>query len=154
MPNTIYLSITDRWKNSDEKSVYIPKHGWVQRMTGALVVNSQAVADWLITNGYCEYYSPNVSKPEEAVVERKAVVSGNVLELEPALNLLVATPEQQELILKLFNDSEPKEINNQIRLIPIKLAEELKAMRPLDWGIVQKSVSDKQLEALIKWTEK
>jgi hypothetical protein len=39
-------------------------------------------------------------------------------------------------------------------LIPIKLAEELKAMRPLDWSMIQKSVSDKQLEALIKWTEK
>jgi hypothetical protein len=154
MPKTFALSITDRWKNSDESTVYIPKYGWMQRVTGMLVVNSQFVADWLISNGYCEYYSPNVPKPEEAVVERKAVVSGNVLELEPALNLLIATPEQQELILKLFNESEPKEINNQIRLIPIKLAEELKAMRPLDWSMIQKSVSDKQLEALIKWTEK
>lgn len=154
MPKTLGLSITDRWKNSDETTVYIPNYGWVQRVTGMLVVNSQSVADWLISNGYCEYYSPNVPQAENPVVERKAVVSGNVLELEPALSILTATSEQQEIILKLLNDSEPKEINNQIRLIPIKLAEELKAMRPLDWSVVQRSLSDKQLEALIKWTGK
>ncbi len=171
--SSVSLVVTGKWR-SRPPMLIVPGHGVVIRPgTGGLVHTSyQYVATWLINNGYCRLLEPEKTpksspKPAEsaepkpveapAVVDRQLYLDENsnlqfIPPLEPAPRE-PALPIENVRLINFFMTAEVAEINGAISVITLKKAQELKQVEILQWSDVTRILSDRAIEAAIKWAQ-
>jgi hypothetical protein len=154
---SISLIVTNKWR-SRPPILIVPGHGIVRRpgIGGRLVVSYQVVANWLVSNGFCKLVEPGEPpepQPTEVpVIDRQLYITQDSnLEFIPPLTIDV--PIENVRLINFFMTAEPTEINSAISAISLKKAQELKQVEILQWSDVVRVLSDRAIEAAIKWVQ-
>ena len=169
--SSVSLVVTGKWR-SRPPILLVPGHGIVTRpgVGGLVHTNYQYVATWLINNGYCRLFQPTtpttpprpgLPEPEPVevpvVVDRQLYLDENSnLQFIPPLKPVPtepALPIENVRLINFFMTAEPVEINGAISAITIKKAQELKQVEVLEWADVVRILSDRAIEAAIKWAQ-
>jgi hypothetical protein len=154
---SISLIVTNKWR-SRPPILIVPGHGIVHRpgIGGRLVVSYQVVANWLVSHGFCKLVEPEEPPEpelvEEPVVDRQLYITENSnLDFIPPLKIDI--PMENVRLINFFMTAEPTEINSAISAISLKKAQELKQLEILQWSDVVRILSDRAIEAAIKWVQ-
>ena len=169
MPS-VSLVVTGKWR-SRPSILIVPGHGIVARpgVGGLVHTNYQYVATWLINNGYCRLLQPTTptkpttpSMPAEPEPVEVPIVVDRQLYLDENSNLQLIPPIEpvpievvpiEMRLINFFMTAEPAEINGAIPSITIRKAQELKQVEILQWSDVVQILSDRAIEAAIKWAQ-
>jgi hypothetical protein len=153
----ISLVVTNKWR-SRPPILIVPGHGIVHRpgIGGRLVTSYQVVANWLVGHGFCKLVEPaEPPKSEQAevlLVEPQLYINQDSnLEFIPPLKIDI--PVENVRLINFFMTAEPAEINSAISAISLKKAQELKQLEILQWSDVVRILSDRAIEAAIKWVQ-
>jgi hypothetical protein len=103
---------------------------------------------------------PEPEPVEVAAVDRQVYIDQNSnLQLIPPLEPFIPStaepgvPIESVRLINFFMTAEPVEINSAISAITLKKAQELKQVEILQWSDVVRILSDRAIEASIKWVQ-